>query len=113
MDLVQTHRCLLLMIGPHFSKVVLTFNYVLHGLRFNLRYKSKVKNVRRGGKSAIWPYWFCWQSIIVLTTPPSSMSIKHHSTVPCLLTNNRLLKNEGVLFIYSENLNWLPKNNLI
>ena len=32
-------------------------------------YKSKTKIV----KSAIWPNWYCQQSITVLSTPPSSM----------------------------------------
>ena len=46
---------------------------VPHGLRFNLRHKSKIKNVKRAGKSAIWLNWFCQQSVAVLSTPQSSM----------------------------------------
>ena len=37
-------------------------------------YKLKIKKVKRGGKSAIRPNWFCRQSITVLSTPSSSMS---------------------------------------
>ena len=31
---------------------------------------AKIKKVRRGGKSAIWPKWFCQKFITVLSTPP-------------------------------------------
>ena len=34
---------------------------------------SSLKKVKREGKSVIWPNWFYWQSIKVLSTPPSSM----------------------------------------
>ena len=36
-------------------------------------YKSQIKEVKWGGKSAIWSNWFCRQSITVLSTPPLSM----------------------------------------
>ena len=40
-------------------------------------YKSKAEEVKRGGKSAIRPSWCYWQSITVVSTPPSFMLLIH------------------------------------
>ena len=39
---------------------------------------QKLKKLKREGKCAIWPNWFCQQSITVLSTPPSSMKLMHN-----------------------------------
>ena len=63
------------------NKVVLTFNSSMCAawseIWFEIRkvfINQKSKEVKRGWKSAIWPNWFCRQSITVPSTPPSSMS---------------------------------------
>ena len=38
-------------------------------------YKSKTEEAIRGGESAIWPTLICQLSIIVVSTPPSSVFI--------------------------------------
>ena len=53
-------------------------------------YQSKIEEAKRGGKPAIWPILCCRQSIIVVSTPPSSMSTRRFH-----VNNNLFLKTKS------------------
>ena len=53
-------------------------------------YQSKIEEAKRGGKPAIWPILCCRQSIIVVSTPPSSMSPRRFH-----VNNNLFLKTKS------------------
>ena len=53
-------------------------------------YQSKIEEAKRGGKPAIWPILCCRQYIIVVSTPPSSMSTRRFH-----VNNNLFLKTKS------------------
>ena len=76
MDLVQTHKCSLLIMGPHIFQIKVASPKFIIGCHMvwdaiwgtSCFYKSKIEEAKWGGKSAILPNWFCRQSITVLST---------------------------------------------
>ena len=74
-------------------------------------YESKIKKVKRGGKSVTWPNWFCRQSITVLSTPPFSMVIHNWSFQlhnPHKLSNRKhLMRNKTENIFWNKVQNWI------
>ena len=81
--LLQTHKCSLLIMGPHiFQKKLCQLNSSVGAAWSEMQfevftscfYKSKIEEAKRGGKSAIWIILCCRMSITVVYIPPSSMN---------------------------------------
>ena len=88
MNLVQTHKCPNFLHGSTYfsNELVLTKFIRASEIWFEVNQvfiSQKLKKVKRGGKSAIWPKWFCQQTI----KPSLSMKILSTNLLSKLLSD--------------------------